>query len=195
MSWTRTNKSTNMGAAPDALSSEKYWRSSSRVNDRHPEEITSKYTVLDKPRPGDSIHPIRPEIDYRELFDFLDFGHTTARQGWIPIPSGAVGAKFAVPIDYVCPNCKELIHSDITGSLRCMFCGATAHPPIFRYGCGTVTEDAHEKRLGYFPDIQPPPNAIIKTYEIRVQIKHDMEYMKDKKHRADMNRFIAQVKR
>ena len=103
-------------------------------------------------RQGDSIHP----IDYRALFNLLYFKKTTENDSWTPIPSGT---PFALPIDYTCPHCNEMIHSEKTGSLRCSFCGATARPPTFG-GHG----------------------------------KHAKEYTDEKRHRADLNRFIAAIK-
>src|SRR5271157_936698 len=97
--------------------------------------------VLDTPRPGDSIHP----IDYQSLFNFLYFtpAKKTENKDWVPI---AASNRLAPAHDFVCPHCNELIHADVTGNMRCLFCGEPAHPVPLRWHGKDAAEHSSEKR-------------------------------------------------
>ena len=54
--------------------------------------------------------------------------------------------RLALPIEFVCPYCKQLIGSQISGRRICPTCGRTAHPPFFAGYGKHVSEYLAEKR-------------------------------------------------
>ena len=153
-----------------------------------PEPAKEGTYLLDKPRPGDSIHP----IDLRELFNLLFFQTTRndSPHDWKPVRDEF---KLSPPVDHVCPHCKELIHSEITGTLRCQFCGETAHPPVFSgYGHGNFIEDTEKKCA----EIDNDPGSIESEciqYGRKITTARN-EYIRKKQRKADLNRFINSIK-
>ena len=88
--------------------------------------------------------------------------------------------RLALPVDYVCPNCNRPINFDVTGNLRCYFCGETAHPLVFAYVSRKLIHDSEEKRRGLLPFVPEVPNPITEA--------------KKKRDEMNMRKFIRKIK-
>ncbi len=108
--------------------------------------------ILNKPRPGDSVH----RIDYRSLFNLLYFKifiETKDGLEWKPVKCDPRDHRLAPPTDYVCPYCNELAHTAISGVLRCIHCGRAVRPtPLRAYGKHAVEFIENKKRERKFDE-------------------------------------------